>query len=216
VPTITCTASTDCLACDAGHRVCDAATSKCVACTQTETGACQHNETCTVDNICQGTCPTSCGVDPDCVGCNIAGQPAFYCAAGQCVNMNGPPDGGSGAGGGSNDGGTTDGGPTGVCHPTCQTGPFMNPSCDSCAAAVCAADSFCCATAWDTVCVSEVGKYCGAACGCPHPECKTGDPLPNNCTPCATKVCAADSFCCTVMWDMMCVAAVPGLCGVTC
>jgi hypothetical protein len=217
VPMITCGVSADCSACDDAHRVCDTVTSTCVACTQTESGACQ-NGMCTVNNVCQAVCPASCTIDPDCAGCNIAGKPAFYCAAGNCVNMLGSPDGGSSSssGAGGAGGGTNDGGPTGSCHPTCQVGPFMDPSCDACTAAVCAADSYCCMTAWDTVCVGEVGMHCGAACGCSHPECTVGDPLPDNCSPCATKICAADSFCCSVKWDLTCVGAVPGVCGVTC
>jgi hypothetical protein len=41
-------------------------------------------------------------------------------------------------------------------------------SCDStkanCVAAICAADSFCCTTSWDNVCVNEVDTVCGKNC----------------------------------------------------
>jgi hypothetical protein len=39
----------------------------------------------------------------------------------------------------------------------------LTSSCDSCTAAVCAKDSYCCKTAWDSQCVGEVPADCGAA-----------------------------------------------------
>jgi len=209
VPMISCLTSADCAGCDPDHQICDTATSRCVACTATQAGACQSYQTCSADNQCVGVCATSCMTDPDCMGCNIAGQPAFYCAAGKCVNGNGPPpDGGTGG---------SDGGPTCACHPTCEIGACMTANCDPCAAMVCAGDDYCCKTAWDVFCVGEVAMYCGGmACACSHPECAEGDPLPDNCSACATKVCAMDSFCCSLKWDMQCVSEVPMACGVTC
>jgi hypothetical protein len=40
------------------------------------------------------------------------------------------------------------------------TGPALDPACSPCVATVCSSDSFCCATSWDGVCVSEAGSLC--------------------------------------------------------
>jgi hypothetical protein len=53
----------------------------------------------------------------------------------------------------------------GVCHPLCETGPALNVECDPCVAQICAADSFCCSTGWDSICVGEVTSICGQSCG---------------------------------------------------
>jgi len=56
--------------------------------------------------------------------------------------------------------------PNPVCaHAVCQQGAKLNaPVCDPCAAQICAVDSFCCTTAWDSLCVSEVASVCQLAC----------------------------------------------------
>jgi len=43
-------------------------------------------------------------------------------------------------------------------------GGALVASCDSCAAQICDADPYCCNTAWDGVCVSEVNSVCGLSC----------------------------------------------------
>jgi hypothetical protein len=53
----------------------------------------------------------------------------------------------------------------GTCaHTVCTTGAALVNGCDAslaaCVAKICAADSFCCTTAWDGFCVSEVPTYC--------------------------------------------------------
>jgi hypothetical protein len=58
---------------------------------------------------------------------------------------------------------------TGTCtHSLCTAGSALVNSCDSvkadCVSAVCAADPFCCATAWDGLCVQEVETVCGNNC----------------------------------------------------
>jgi hypothetical protein len=72
----------------------------------------------------------------------------------------GPTDGGTG------DGGTTDGGTTSnTCsHELCSTGAKLTASCDPCVKKVCAADSYCCKTKWDSSCVSEVASLCKQTC----------------------------------------------------
>jgi V8-like Glu-specific endopeptidase len=53
----------------------------------------------------------------------------------------------------------------GTCaHALCSTGAKLTSTCDSCAATVCAADSYCCSTKWDAQCVGEVTSFCGQTC----------------------------------------------------
>jgi hypothetical protein len=63
--------------------------------------------------------------------------------------------------------------PTANPAPVCASGPTcgecsthttpLTSSCDSCTTAVCAADSYCCKTAWDSQCVGEVATDCGSS-----------------------------------------------------
>jgi hypothetical protein len=45
-------------------------------------------------------------------------------------------------------------------HPLDRTGPLINPICSPCAAEVCDADSYCCDTEWDSICVDEFNQFC--------------------------------------------------------
>jgi hypothetical protein len=49
-------------------------------------------------------------------------------------------------------------------HPICAAGVPLAPTCDSCAAKLCAQDPYCCAVAWDATCVGEVASICGLTC----------------------------------------------------
>jgi hypothetical protein len=52
---------------------------------------------------------------------------------------------------------------------------------------------------------------------CAHDVCSVGDKLTVGCDPCATAVCAQDSYCCDVEWDQLCVDEVAQFCmGITC
>ncbi len=62
-----------------------------------------------------------------------------------------------------------------ICHETCGTGSTCSHSictagkkltktCDTCAGDICAEDSYCCTTKWDSQCVSEVSSICGESC----------------------------------------------------
>jgi hypothetical protein len=108
----------------------------------------------------------------------------------------------------------------GTCaHPICSTGGKLTASCDSCAAQICAADSFCCNNTWDSVCVGEVASVCHQTCGggtCAHAICATGGKLTASCDPCAQQICAADSFCCNNTWDSQCVSEVSSVCHKSC
>lgn len=124
-------------------------------------------------------------------------------------------------------GGTNPG--SGSCdHDACEIGSAMDPSCDSCAADLCAVDSYCCETEWDDVCVSEVAEACGTTCGedpgdpedppvgnC-HDECTAGEPQDPSCNACVDAICTQDSYCCDVEWDDVCIGYVDDLCSPPC
>jgi hypothetical protein len=168
-------------------------------------GSCDH-DTCTtggpLDPSCSDCAAEVCAVDDYC--CSTAwddicvGEVAQYCAGG-C-------DGGSG----------------GACgHDECTAGAALDPGCSACTDAVCAADSYCCQTAWDDVCVGEVAQFCGESCdggggGCIHDECTAGGPLTQACSSCAADVCAVDDYCCTTEWDQQCIDEADQVCVFIC
>ena len=121
----------------------------------------------------------------------------------------------------------------------CSNGGEAGGNTPACSAIVCALDSFCCATAWDSICEGEAKDdaaaggpccacvasppaACGGSCG-PQPGpvyCDdaagwggTGFPA---CPDCEAAVCGIDSFCCAVAWDGVCggeAAGFPTECG---
>ncbi len=84
---------------------------------------------------------------------------------------------------------------------------------ESCCAAVCAVDTFCCAITWDTACAAQATSIC-ASCG----GSESGDCLSANDTPgcsdeeCCETVCAFDPFCCVTNWDGLCATAAATSC----
>jgi hypothetical protein len=108
---------------------------------------------------------------------------------------------------------TTCSGTTSCDHGPCAEGGALDPSCSPCTAAVCDDDPYCCSSAgsWDTSCAAlAAGKTeCAAECagGCAHSECEVGPTLAASCSPCATAICAADSYCCDTEWDSYCLDA---------
>ncbi len=54
--------------------------------------------------------------------------------------------------------------PSTCSHALCSTGVKLVATCDACTAKICAADSYCCNTQWDSVCVQEVTSLCGKSC----------------------------------------------------
>ncbi len=114
---------------------------------------------------------------------------------------------------------------TSCSHDKCSSGGKLVSSCDPCVSQICAVDSFCCATSWNSQCISEVASVCGQnTCSmggggtntCSHAYCSTGSALTNSCASCVTKICSSDSFCCSHSWDSTCVAEVGTICGETC
>ncbi|WP_437650674.1 hypothetical protein [Sorangium sp. So ce362] len=101
-------------------------------------------------------------------------------------------------------------------HDLCTAGDVLDPACDPCAQAVCAADPYCCNNAWDARCVDQAAAACGLSCGCSHDVCDTGVALDAGCDWCASEVCAQDPYCCTNAWDDRCVGTANNVCGLTC
>jgi hypothetical protein len=92
-------------------------------------------------------------------------------------------------------------------------------------ACVCMQDSYCCDTAWDGLCVDEVGSFGCGSCG---PEGGDGGDGGEGVSACCEQqdgagcpdttvqdcVCAVDDYCCNVFWDLTCVGEVETLsCG---
>ncbi|HSO37145.1 MAG TPA: hypothetical protein VLT33_31685 [Labilithrix sp.] len=117
-------------------------------------------------------------------------------------------------------------GPAACTHAICATGEGLVAACDPCATSLCAADPYCCSTAWDGTCVGEVTSICGQSCtvvpdagtggACAHPVCAAGPALEASCTQCATDLCAQDPYCCSTAWDATCVGEVASICGPIC
>lgn len=108
--------------------------------------------------------------------------------------------------------GPSTGGGSGNCdHDTCTTGGALDPSCGTCAEAVCDADDYCCTEEWDNICVGHVDTYCAGSCdggnggSCTHNACTAGASLATSCSACTTAVCDVDAYCCQTEWDNICV-----------
>src|SRR4029453_8138066 len=97
-------------------------------------------------------------------------------------------------------------------HNCYETG---GPRCTNlaCCAQVCAADPFCCETAWDGICVGEALSMCGN-CGNPNNgSCAVAHASPGcNDSTCCAAVCAIDPFCCDTQWDNISVAEANDIC----
>jgi hypothetical protein len=168
-------------------------------------GSCGANQTCTAAGQCQNN-----GCTPSCSGKTCGddgcGGSCGSCASGQTCSTAGQCTGGGGS----------------CSHPICSTGGALTGGCDSCAGSICSVDSYCCTTAWDSICVGEVSSVCGQSCtgggggSCTHPECNTGTKLKSGCDACVTKVCGQDSYCCNNRWDSICVGEVGSICGEAC
>ncbi|MFZ9915736.1 MAG: trypsin-like peptidase domain-containing protein, partial [Phycisphaerales bacterium] len=88
----------------------------------------------------------------------------------------------------------------------------------ACCAAVCAIDPFCCGTRWDAICAASAADLCGgcgtvgASCYQPRstPGCEDSD--------CCGTICAVDAYCCSTVWDSLCVSRAESTCrtGATC
>jgi len=71
--------------------------------------------------------------------------------------------------------------PTPTNSPLPSNTPTATPV-SSCVKKICSADPYCCQTAWDQICISEVASICGLQCGtscCGNGTCNINE---NNCT----------------------------------
>jgi len=99
-------------------------------------------------------------------GGGSGGGSAGGSGGGSAGGSGGGSAGGSGGGSAGGSGGGSAGGSGGSCsHSICTTGTELTTSCDPCAAKVCAQDSYCCTTAWDSTCTGEVQSICAETCG---------------------------------------------------
>lgn len=105
--------------------------------------------------------------------------------------------------------------------------PHDLPGCNQglCCASVCERDPFCCQTEWDSGCTQIadgesdcVKTQCGDF-GAGNPCTEHSNPASEN-PACCNAVCAQDSFCCDVEWDISCVERAQGIatcgCATTC
>lgn len=124
---------------------------------------------------------------------------------------------------------------TGDCCTVSKNPGCGDPKIQEC---VCAQDDYCCSDAWDSQCVTEVGKFkCAAACPeAPKPDVADAGPKDvnfdiqagNDCCEVSEAVgckdaaimkcvCAQDDYCCTKAWDAICVGGVGKFkCGTAC
>ena len=104
--------------------------------------------------------------------------------------------------------------PAACAHSPCVAGGTLNGFCNWCVGTICAQDPYCCNTAWDAQCVSEVATICGQRCDCN--VCQQGQSINAYACPCAGSVCAQDPYCCMHGWDAQCVSEVASFCGTPC
>jgi len=124
----------------------------------------------------------------------------------------------SGTGEGGGGGGPVD--PPACSHDACEVGELMAPTCDSCVAAICDADAYCCEVAYDEYCVAAAQAEAVCGCepiiSCAHDLCEAGEILDPACDDCVESVCAEDGFCCNTEWDDLCVSRAEDTCSLSC
>ncbi|MGP1347714.1 MAG: hypothetical protein ACTS3F_13740 [Phycisphaerales bacterium] len=224
----------------------DAAIDQCVqcfACGSSESGdCCEANGTPYCNNA--ACCETVCAVDPFCCDTEWDGICADE-AAELCGGLCGVPTGACCLQDGScqegpeqacvNNGGTYQGDGTDCASVECPQplscgSPEAGSCCESngtpfcddaaCCDLICAADPFCCDTAWDTACANQAIDQCEQCFACGSSEsgscCESnGTPFCNDAACCET-VCASDPFCCNNTWDSLCAEGAAELCGTLC
>ena len=110
------------------------------------------------------------------------------------------------------DGPTGNGSPNGAllsggtsCTPSCSGKTCGSDGCGG-VCGTCASGQTC----------SSAGVCTGGTSSCAHDICTSGKKLTKSCDPCVTKICTADSYCCSTSWDSTCVDEVTDICGQTC
>jgi hypothetical protein len=107
--------------------------------------------------------------------------------------------------------------PVGCAHSPCTEGGVLESGCgpDACVAWICGVDPFCCAVAWDSWCVAEVGSVCQRRCDC-GTICTQGNPFYFDACNCTAQVYGVDPYCSEASWDSICVSEAVSMCGVHC
>jgi hypothetical protein len=128
-------------------------------------GTCDH-DVCTsgaaLDGGCDSCAASVCANDSYC--CSTAWDSTCISEAGTyCGQTCGGSSSSSGTGGGSSSSSGTGGGNP-ACHDECVQGAALDASCNGCVQAICAQDSYCCNTAWDSVCIGHVNDLCNPGC----------------------------------------------------
>lgn len=101
--------------------------------------------------------------------------------------------------------------------PCCENNGTPGCDDDTCEAAVCALDDWCCSASWDGVCAGMAATECGALCAGESLSCCDAHAMAGcDDEACETTVCAADPFCCSSSWDALCVQMAEDSCGETC
>jgi hypothetical protein len=157
-------------------------------------------------------CGGSCGACTSGETCDSSGQ----CSPGNTTctpDCNGKACGDDGCGG---DCGTCPGGltcdqnnqctPSGLCMPDCSGRTCGGDGCGG----------FCGMCPTGQSCDQNGQCSSGGASSCSHQICKPGAPLQYSCSPCATRVCSIDPYCCGVEWDRVCVNEASMVCGQPC
>ncbi len=113
----------------------------------------------------------------------------------------------------------------GVCtgsFPACAPGSgfcgegHANPGCDNidCCNTICFNDPYCCLETWDGTCAADARSACFLACTPTAGDCfiERTEGAGCNIESCCRTVCTADSYCCDVVWDDVCVDMANELC----
>ena len=96
----------------------------------------------------------------------------------------------------------------------CEAGSQVGCEDLECQAAVCDADSYCCSTGWDEVCVSAAQDLCPACEDDKSSCCVSHDGVGCDDATCEQIICDADAYCCGVLWDASCALAASLACDV--
>ena len=107
--------------------------------------------------------------------------------------------------------------PVNCGHSPCASGGVLQAGCgpDDCVAWICSVDSYCCAVAWDSICVGEVGSVCQRRCDC-STICTQGNAFYPSACACTAQVFSQDPYCGETWWDGICISEAVGWCHIPC
>jgi lysozyme len=112
------------------------------------------------------------------------------------------------------------GGSCGTCPAgeSCSSGQCVSSCVPNCSGLACGDDGCggSCGTCPSGQTCDSTGQCTGGSSSCAHAICQQGSSLDASCDPCATQVCGQDPYCCSVLWDSICVGEVTSICGQSC